>query len=97
VETMNDTERIAHSIMDRALKANRETAHDKPVLRNCATAGCANRCAGTRYCRRCEEELNGEPYPLANILATGIRWRRLANIAFALMLFAWLLAIIVML
>lgn len=34
----------------------------------CAVEGCVNHCAGSRYCARCEEELNSQPYSLANLL-----------------------------
>jgi len=37
-------------------------------LIQCAVEGCVNHCAGSRYCARCEEELNSEPYSLANLL-----------------------------
>lgn len=34
----------------------------------CGTEGCLNLIAGGDYCDRCEEEINGTPYPLCNIL-----------------------------
>ena len=34
----------------------------------CATEGCTTLVAGSTYCPRCEEEINGEPYPLCNVL-----------------------------
>ena len=37
-------------------------------LIHCAVEGCVNHCAGSRYCARCEEELNSQPYPFANLL-----------------------------
>lgn len=38
------------------------------ILPRCAVKGCPNISIGSRYCARCEEELNAEPYPFANIL-----------------------------
>ena len=33
----------------------------------CATEGCLTMVIGSDYCGRCEEEINGTPYPLCNI------------------------------
>ena len=38
------------------------------ILPRCAVKGCPNISIGSRYCAPCEEEINGEPYPFANIL-----------------------------
>ena len=35
----------------------------------CHTSGCPNLVAGDDYCARCAEEINGQPYPFANILS----------------------------
>ncbi len=37
-------------------------------LQPCRTIGCTTLVLGSEYCPRCEEELTGEPYPLANVL-----------------------------
>ncbi len=37
-------------------------------LQPCRTIGCTTLVLGSEYCPRCEEEINGEPYPLANVL-----------------------------
>ncbi len=54
---MTDTERIAHRVYDRYT-----------TLHECAMVDCLNLCAGSRYCERCLEEINGEPYSLRNLL-----------------------------
>ena len=38
------------------------------MLTKCSIEGCNNRVAGTQYCSRCQDEINSEPYPFANIL-----------------------------
>lgn len=44
-----------------------EKAATYPLPR-CATDSCKNVSIGSPYCARCEEEINGRPYPLANII-----------------------------
>ena len=67
LETMTETERIAHAVYDRRLHS---------PLHRCHTAGCPNIVAGDDYCARCAEEINGQPYTLANILSETPEWAR---------------------
>ena len=67
METMTETERIAHAVYDRRLHS--------PVHR-CHTSGCPNFVAGDEYCARCEEEMTGQPCTFANILSEMPRWAR---------------------
>ena len=60
VETMTETERITHAVYER---------HLRPPLHYCHTSGCHNLVAGDDYCARCAEEIDGQPYPFANILS----------------------------
>ena len=46
----------------------------RPPLHCCHTSGCPNLVAGDDYCARCAEEINGQPYPLANILSEMPKW-----------------------
>ena len=62
---MTETERIAHAVYDRRLHS---------PLHRCHTAGCPNIVAGDDYCARCAEEIDGQPYPFANILSEMPRW-----------------------
>ena len=57
---MTETERITHAVYER---------HLRPPLHYCHTSGCHNLVAGDDYCARCAEEINGQPYPFANILS----------------------------
>ena len=57
---MTETERITHAVYDRRLHS---------PLHRCHTAGCPNIVAGDDYCARCAEEIDGQPYPFANILS----------------------------
>lgn len=46
------------------------------MLTKCAVDGCRNMVAGTRYCSRCQEEIDAKPYPFANLLLgeTFVQW-----------------------
>ena len=57
---MTETERITNAVYER---------HMRPPLHYCHTSGCPNLVAGDDYCARCAEEINGQPYPFANILS----------------------------
>ncbi len=60
METVTETERITNAVYER---------HQRPPLHYCYTSGCPNLVAGDDYCARCAEEINGQPYPFANILS----------------------------
>ena len=65
LETMTETERIAHAVYDRHLHS---------PLHRCHTAGCPNIVAGDDYCARCAEEINGQPCTFAEILSEMPKW-----------------------
>ena len=65
LETMTETERIAHAVYDRRLHS---------PLHRCHTAGCPNIVAGDDYCARCAEEINGQPCTFAEILSEMPKW-----------------------
>lgn len=57
---------------------------DSPRLQTCGVVGCKNKVLGSRYCARCEEEINAPEYPFSRlILETGVArflsaaWRRI--------------------
>ena len=81
---MTETERIAHRVYDRYAASE---------LHQCAVIGCTNQCAGSRYCARCTEELEAEPYSLANILLPWLGFRTV-SIVCGIILFVWMLAVI---
>ena len=54
----------------------RAAAQTKP-LPKCAVENCRNIAIGSPYCARCEEEINGEPYPLANLFISETRRERI--------------------
>lgn len=47
------------------------------ALKKCRTIDCTTKVAGADFCPRCEEEWNGEPYPLSGILMDIAPGRRL--------------------
>ena len=86
---MTETERITNAVYERRLHS---------PLHYCYTSGCPNLVAGDDYCARCAEEINGQPYPFANILSEMPKWAHwlfwtavLAVASFALLVLSILL------
>ena len=62
-----DAER-AERIRGEQLKLIKQHEMQMQGFHPCATEGCLTMVIGSDYCGRCEEEINGTPYPLCNIL-----------------------------
>lgn len=75
----------------------RQEAIESSNLHPCHTEGCTTMVAGCDYCPRCEAQINGGPYPFANILAEPTRAFKVtvyALLACSLILLAFVLAVI---
>lgn len=60
--------RTAKRIRDEQFKLIHEVRASLQRLHPCRTIGCTTMVLGSEFCIRCEEELSGQPYPLANVL-----------------------------
>jgi hypothetical protein len=77
---VTETERIANEVYNR--------------LHPCWTKGCNTLVAGQTYCPRCKEELDGDPYSLANVLGTSLypEWVDFALLSAEIILLAIMVA-----
>lgn len=64
---LKDAER-AEQVRAEQIRLLQERDNEAIGFKNCRTQGCKTRVLGSDYCPRCEEEINGMPYPLANVL-----------------------------
>jgi len=76
----------AKAIRDEQMRLLERLEAERQPLPKCATQGCRSIAIGSPYCARCEEEINGTPYPFANILlgATFVQyvtriWKRICH------------------
>lgn len=58
----------AKTIREEQLRLLDKLAVERQPLPRCAVEGCNNVSIGSPYCARCEEEINGNPYPFARVL-----------------------------
>lgn len=58
----------AKRIREQQVSLLRENQFALQGLQPCRTIGCTTLVLGSEFCPRCEEEITGEPYPLANVL-----------------------------
>jgi hypothetical protein len=81
---VTETERIANEVYNRYSRLHR-----------CWTKGCNTLVSGQAFCPRCKEELDGEPYSLANVLRTSraAEWVCCALLAIEIVLLAILVAL----
>ena len=67
----------AKAIRDEQMRLFDKLAAERQPLPKCAVENCRNIAIGSPYCARCEEEINGEPYPLANLFISETRRERI--------------------
>jgi hypothetical protein len=77
---MTDTERITNEIYERHAK-------QKNRLTRCATIGCRNLVAGSKYCSRCEEEIAGQSCSFLDLLLDRFSDGFGGSIAYMLLIF----------
>ena len=66
----------AKAIRDEQMRLLERLEAERQPLPKCATQGCRSIAIGSPYCARCEEEINGEPYPLANLFISETKRER---------------------